>query len=282
MSRLKRQRTLSYNKGEANRPRSRRARWRQLALRVAIAVVFFSLLGGYCSGTFDRTQQSLASLIYKDTARLGLRVADLTLEGREFTPREDIAGALAVHEGDPMLAFDPAKARAALEALPRVASAEVDRHLPNTITVRIVERAPVAIWQRNGKMVLVDRDGIVLGDTQLADYGSLPRVVGEGAGKAASEILESLAKEPDLAKRVTACIRVGDRRWNLKMDNNVEVKLPETGQDAALHRLSELEARNGLLEHDVVTVDMRLPGKLVIETSQLRDPKHKPAQQQGI
>ena len=66
------------------------------------------------------------------------------------------------------------------------------------------------------------------------------------------------------------------------MDNKVEVKLPELGEDAALHRLATLEDKNGILEHDAVAIDLRLPGKLIVETSQPRDPKHKPAQQQGI
>ena len=91
-----------------------------------------------------------------------------------------------------------------------------------------------------------------------------------------------MANEPQLAKRVAAAIRVGERRWDLKLDNNVDVKLPETGEDAAIRQLAQLEAKNGLLEHDIMTVDMRLPGKLVIETPQLRDPKAKPAKQQGI
>jgi cell division protein FtsQ len=273
---------ISYNGNDAARPRSRRAKWRQLGFRLAVGVIVFGVIGAYCTGRFTPLQQRLLDRVYRDTARMGLRVTDLALEGRTFTSREDIAQALAVHEGDPTLAFDPAKARAALESLPRIASAEVDRRLPGTITVRIVERAPIAIWQRQGKMMLIDKDGVILGDQNLADYGALPRVVGEGAAKPASEVLDSLATEPELAKRVTACIRIGERRWDLKLDNNIDVKLPETGEDAAIHKLAELEAKNGLLEHDVVAIDLRLPGKLIVETSQLRDPKAKPAKQQGI
>ncbi len=284
MSRIRRTRVISISGSEARRvnARTRRAKWRRLAFRVSIAVAFFGLLAGYCTGRFDSTEDRLAESFYRHSAQLGLQVTDLALEGREFTSQNDIMRALGVHQGDPILAFDPAGARRTLEALPRVASAEVERKLPGTILIRIVERAPVAIWQRNGRRALIDRDGVVLGDTQVADYSSLPLLVGEGANRTAAPILDALASEPALAKRVAACIRVGDRRWDLQMDNKVEVKLPETGEDAAIHKLAGLETRNGLLEHDVVTVDLRLAGKLIVETGQPRDPKRKPAQQQGI
>jgi cell division protein FtsQ len=239
-----------------------------------------------CAGVgamaLGRPDSRLAAQVYARTAALGFRVTDVTVEGRQFTPREDVLAALAVHEGDPILAFDPAAARAALEDLPRIAAADVERRLPGAITVRLTERAPMAIWQHGGKMALIDRDGVVLGDKGLADFSSLPMVVGEGAAKPAAAILDSLASEPALAKRVTAYIRVGARRWDLRLDNNVEIKLPETGEDAAVHRIARVETDNGLLERDVVAVDLRLPGKMIVETSQPRDPKHKPLPQQGI
>ena len=140
----------------------------------------------------------------------------------------------------------------------------------------------MAIWQHGGKMVLIDHDGVVLGNTDIGNYASLPMVVGEDAARRASAILESVSREAALAKRVTAYIRVGNRRWDLRLDNNVEIKLPEGNPEAAIHELALADARSGLFERDITVVDLRLPGKMVVETSQLRDPKHKTPQQQGI
>jgi cell division protein FtsQ len=260
----------------------RAAKLRRLGMIVALSAVFFGTVIAFCAGRLDKFDELIASRVYDSTAHLGLRINDVALNGREFTSREDVLAALNVHDGDPTLAFDPAAARTALEALPRIASAEVERRLPGTIIVNLTERAPIAIWQHGGKMMLIDHDGVVLGSHDLTLYGNLPMVVGEGAAKSASNILEWVSTEPALAKRVTAYIRVGDRRWDLRLDNNIEIKLPEADAETAIHTVAAAEAKSGLLERDVVAVDLRLPGKLVVETSQPRDPKRKTPQQQGI
>ena len=262
--------------------RKRAIKLRRLMARCAILGFMLSLIGAYCAGWLDRFDGSIEQRFYATTAGLGFRITDVALDGREFTSSEDVLAALGVHRGDPTLAFDPARARAALEQLPRVSSAEVERRLPGTITIRLVERAPMAIWQHGGKMVLIDHDGIVLGSNQIADYGSLPMVVGEDAARGASTVLDDVAAFPALAKRVSAYIRVGDRRWDLRLSNNIEIKLPETGEDSALRQIDEAETKSGLLERDIVCVDLRLAGKMIIETAQLRDPKRKTPQQQGI
>lgn len=73
-----------------------------------------------------------------------------------------------------------------------------------------------------------------------------------------------IAAEPALAERVTAAIRVGGRRWNLRIDDAVEVKLPEEDPAAAWSRLAELDRQHGFLRRGLASVDMRLPDRLVV------------------
>ena len=261
-------------------PRRQPRRLRRNCLLGLGALTGLTLAITAMTGTLRNTYETIDSDLYALTADMGFRVQDLTLEGRQFTSSAAIMQALGLKAGDPILAFNAGDARIALEQLPQIASAEVERRLPGTVSVRLVERPPMAIWQCAQKMMLIDRDGIVLGD-QLAQYSTLPMVVGENAAKPAAAILDMVAAEPALAKRVTAYIRVGDRRWDLRLDNNVELKLPETDTAAALHRIAALEAQHGLFERDVQAVDLR-GGKLVVETSQPRDPKRKTSVQQGI
>jgi cell division protein FtsQ len=263
-------------------PRRQPKRLRRYALLGLGGLTALSLTIAALTGTLGRMYETIDSDLYGLTADLGFRVHDVTLEGRQFTSAPAILQALGLKQGDPILAFSAPDARAALEQLPQIASAEVERRLPDTISIKLVERPPMAIWQCEGKMMLIDHDGVVLGENQLAQYNTLPMVVGENAAKSAASILDMVASEPALAKRVTAYIRVGDRRWNLRLDNNVELKLPETEAEAAIHRIAAVEAQNGLFERDVLAVDLRLPGKLVVETSQPRDPKRKSPSQQGI
>jgi len=153
-----------------------------------------------------------------------------------------------------------------IEALPWVKSAQVERHLPNVLRVVIKERIPVAISQAGKKPMLIDASGheiVPVND----DVNDLPIVTGKGAPQHVAKLLKDLNSVPDLAKRVRAAVRVGDRRWNVSLDNvvgGVEVRLPETNAMAAWQQLASLQESHKLLRRDVAMIDLRLPDRLVV------------------
>jgi cell division protein FtsQ len=201
------------------------------------------------------------------SALLGLTVSDIEVEGRETTDRETILAALAAGPGTPILAVNPTHAKQQLEALPWVHHAVVERRLPGTLYVRLVERKPLALWQHGGRIELIDRDGGVIPVTRLDQFAKLPLVVGDGAATHAAELIEMLATKPDLAARITAAIRVGDRRWNLRIDNAIDVLLPADDPAAAWSRLASLERSDSILKREVQTIDLRLPDRLVLRVT---------------
>jgi cell division protein FtsQ len=201
------------------------------------------------------------------SAALGLVVGDIQVEGRETTDAATIMAALAARRGTPILAVSPSLAKEQLESLPWVRSAAIERRLPGTIFVRLVERHPLAVWQHAGRQELIDREGAVIPVKDLSRFARLPSVVGDDAASHAAALLDMLAHEPDLAARVTAAVRVDERRWNLRIDNAIDVLLPEESPGAAWARLAALERANSVLKHDIQTVDMRLPDRLVLRAN---------------
>ena len=198
------------------------------------------------------------------TAALGLVVRDIEVQGRETTDTATIMAALAAGRGTPILAVSPGRAKEKLESLPWVRSAAIERRLPDTLVVRLVERHPLAVWQHAGKQELVDREGAVIPVKDLTRFNRLPTVVGEDAATHATALIDMLAREPELAARVTAAVRVDDRRWNLRIDNAIDVLLPETNPAEAWARLAAQDRANKLLQRDIQTIDMRLPDRLVL------------------
>ena len=161
-----------------------------------------------------------------------------------------------------------------------VRTAAIQRRLPGTLYVRLVERKPLALWQHSGKIELIDRLGAVIPVTRLDRFAKLPMVVGEGAARHAAELLDMLASEPDLAARVTAAIRVGDRRWNLRIDNSVDVLLPADDTAEAWAQLARLDRTSALVQRDVQTIDIRLPDRLVLRVSP-ETPRETPVTKKG-
>ena len=193
---------------------------------------FLSLVGyGWwfgTSGQFALLVQRVSDSFYAWTAEdFGFRVAHVYLEGRDKTPLAEVEAVMGVREGMPILQVSLDEVKGRLESLGWVREAVVDRSLPHTLHVQVFERQGVALWQHEGVLRLVDRDGVVIPDAVIADYSHLPVVVGEDAPSHTYALLGFLSDEPELFSRVSAAIRVGGRRWNVRLYSGIEIKLPE-------------------------------------------------------
>jgi cell division protein FtsQ len=198
---------------------------------------------------------------------LGMKVRNIVVEGRVNTPEPLLREALGVSVGDPILGFSVEGARQRIESLSWVQHVAVERRLPGTIVVQITERRPFAIWQTQGRFVLVDRDGQVVADEDVAAFADLLLVVGPGAPEHAATLIDSLDAAPEIKNRVAAAVRVGQRRWNLQLRNHLTVMLPEGHVPEALARLMELQTSQSLLDRPLAVVDLRLPDRLVVRAA---------------
>ena len=256
------------------RPRWRRPapRWLRATLRYGAAAVLVAALGGggvrlWQSGAAAKAASTVLASAVRASAALGLSVVDVLVEGRNETQPAALTAALGVRRGEPILAVDIAAMKARLERLPWVRTASVERRWPQLIYVRIAERAPLALWQQDGKIRLIDSDGTAIEGADTARFSTLPLVVGEGANTAAPAFLAVLAKVPALTKHVQAAIRVGKRRWNLRLVEGIDVRLPEADPEEALARLADVEAKERILARDIVMIDLRLPDRLIVRLS---------------
>ena len=193
------------------------------------------------------------------------KLVDVTVEGREYVERSAILEALNVQAGDSLLGIDLQAARQRLEAIDWVASATVERRLPDTLYVTMVERRAVAIWQNGDEYTLIDRDGRTVRASRMPPGAeTLLLLGGAGAPEHVGELLLLLAYEPELVRQLRAAVWVGQRRWNLVLNNKVEIWLPEEDAVAALKQLAKLDSQYKLLSREFGVVDLRLPDKLYL------------------
>jgi cell division protein FtsQ len=207
----------------------------------------------------------------------GLLVTEVRVQGIKNAPDEIVYGALGVTLGDPILGFSPAEARERLQTIAWIESAHIERRLPGTILVRLTERQPFAIWQNQGRFAVIDKDGRVVETEVLDAFGPLPLVVGAGAERHAAALYALLQAHATILQRTQAMVRVGERRWNLRLHSGTDVLLPEGHEAPALDRLAELHARNALLDRPLIAVDMRLPDRLVVRQQPVAEQPAAPA-----
>lgn len=244
----------------------RRLMFRLAAVAVSVGALAAAIKFTPAAEITASVVESADEAFIEASAVLGFRLEALTVEGRAMTSGADLLGALDAERGTPIAAIDVAKARIKVEALPWVKSAKIERRLPGTIHVVLEERAPYALWQRGDRYTLVDHTGHLLVDVPESD-ARLPLIVGADAPANAAALFETLKKEPELARRVQAAVRVGARRWNIHLDgykDGISVRLPEENMAEAWSRLAMLERDHRILERDLEFIDLRLEDQLIV------------------
>jgi cell division protein FtsQ len=245
-------------------------RWvSSVAAVVAVAApVYWAISSGWVVDTVEAAHQKLLAV----TTASGFALREVRVEGRGETAVADILSAVRANRGDPMLGIDIDAVRERLENLPWIVSASVERRFPDQLIVSVTEAEPMALWQRSQKLFLVSREGQVIEAANLGKYAKLLIIVGEDAPKKAQDLFDILAQEPDLRSHVTAAVLVGKRRWNIRMDNDVDVKLPEDGALEAWRHFAALNRQNNLLDKDVTAVDLRQPDRVVVRQGHPQPP----------
>jgi len=222
--------------------------------------ILFLWAGGYLANAGRSFNAGLARL----TAGAGFAVERVSVRGLHNASADDVRRIVNPHLGRSLVHVDLEDVRAEVEALGWVKHAAVARLLPDTLHVSVIERDPIAIWQNDGALRLIDADGAVVAPVRLDQRSDLLLVVGEGADVEAAAFLDSVAPYAEVRKRLVAAVRSGQRRWTLRMRGGASVKLPESGQDEALRVLAQLHDEHGILDQPLEYIDLRDAARAVL------------------
>ncbi len=210
--------------------------------------------------------ENVQTAFHEKTASQGFEVRNIFVEGRHYVDRAGLKTLLNVSKGTPIFAVDIATLQEKVTQLTWVKYARIERRFPNTLYVHLTERTPLALWQRGGKLALVDREGVELTTRDLGRFSHLMIIVGQNAPQNAAALLDILKAEPELNTRVEAAKWVGDRRWDVMLKNGITIRLPEEDMGAAIARLADAQATEKILDRRIDTVDLRDAGRIIVQT----------------
>ena len=260
------------NKKIANRPTISQLKQRRITVLAVIIVFVVGATGiiwsAVSTGWVENKMELAKNNVIEVTASAGMIVESIYLRGSQATSRSDLLETLDIKKGTPILKVDIEEARLRVESLGWVKSATLVRILPNVIFLEIKERKALALWQRSRRPpVLIDREGDVIQKRNLAKYSNLPLVVGQDAAKNAAMLIERLHQYPLIYNEVKVAIRVSQRRWNLRLKNNIEIRLPAENISTALNQLSEYQNKHSLFDRNIIAVDLRVPDRLIVRVN---------------
>jgi cell division protein FtsQ len=150
-----------------------------------------------------------------------------------------------------------------------IREARVSRRLPDTLVIDVIERRPIAIWQNNQQLSLIDSDGVVLEPVRVDAMPDLPLVIGADANRHIGGLGAVLEAAPRLRPQIAGATWVGQRRWDIRFQSGETLSLPEGEDEArrAITRFAMMDQQNPLLGQNFARIDMRDPRRTYVRIS---------------
>jgi cell division protein FtsQ len=245
------------------------SRWPRGAGVLAVSALLLATLGygvvkgghgDWVSAQFAEARDGVANTV-------GFRIDSIALTGQKQLTREEILGIAGVTGRSSLLFLNADDARARLKANPWIADATVLKLFPDRLHIAITERRAFALWQKDGRVRVVARDGVVVEPFVAPHVAHLPLVVGQGANVKAADFLSVMDRYPQLQEQVHAYVLVAERRWNLRLKNGVDIRLPEAAPAQAIETVIALDRDQKLLSRDIAAIDLRNADRVAVRLS---------------
>jgi cell division protein FtsQ len=241
---------------------------RRVGTVATVALLFGSVwLGIVKGGHSDDVSAAFSDARNALANSAGFRITAVAINGRKQLTQDEVLAIGGVTGRSSLLFLDAAAVRDRLKANAWIADATVHKFYPGQLQIDIVERKAFALWQQDGRLSVIADDGAMLEPYVSHRFLTLPLVVGKGAESRARDFLALLARYPQVKAVTKAAVFVGERRWNLRTKDGLDIRLPENDVGNALASLSQLDQQDHLFSRDIVAIDMRLPDRLTVQLS---------------
>lgn len=236
----------------------------RLMLTIKLIILLAVMLLSFTT-ILDKQKQAAVNFFAIKLAGFRFVLDTVTIEGHHHINEEEIKQAIGVTKNTPVYLLNIDDIRRKIEENPWVKVALVERRLPNGLYIAISERIPIAIWQFNQKLYLIDEDGNRITSREIEKFSDLLHVVGQDANVYARNLIQDLEKHPSLAKRVVSAVRYGQRRWDLNFEQKITVKMPEKGFEDAYDYLNALNKKDKLFNQNYKTINLKDKDKYYVE-----------------
>jgi len=206
---------------------------------------------------------------------LGLQIERVEIEGNKIVPKDIISKKIIESLGDvtqkSLILISLNRLESDITAIGWIDATEIRRKLPGTLIVRVTERKPSIIWQHQGNLWLGDTKGNLLTNKIERKYIYLPVVIGQNPENDVPELFSITSASKNLAELVTGASKIGNRRWDIMLNNGIRIMLPERRPAGSWKKLEELQQKNRLFSKSINYIDMRIEGQLITGLEQSND-----------
>ena len=194
------------------------------------------------------------------------QIKNVIIEGSEKSNISKIENNVTEFKGN-LIGLNFNSIKEIVESSEWVKRASIKKVLPSTLKINVTENDPYAIYFQEGKSFLIDLDGSIITEINLNNYeDDLLFVRGENS----PELLEQLIRDisiafPNLTQTLEEVEFIEKRRWNLKLNNKLLVKLPDENIQQSLKNLKQLFEEQEVMESNIIEIDLRIQGRAALK-----------------
>ena len=230
----------------------------QLIILCLMLVLFSVIFNFYNSKKYNSKLKNIIENTNTLLINYGFYLQNIYITGNNNLQKEDILSIINDKEYKTIFDINLFKIRNNLLLNEWIETVKIERTLPSSIKIQIIEKKPVAIWQTKLGNKLITKDGSIISNANITAFkNSLPIIIGKGANKDAFLILQILKKNPDLYNNVWSISYINKRRWNVHLNQGVIVLLPRTKIYDAWSKIGFLQKKYKILDIGLTEIDIR-------------------------
>lgn len=192
----------------------------------------------------------------------GFTIDEVIVTGNNFTNEKDIIN--QVDRTQPIVYVSLSKLINNIQSASKwIKHVSIHRILPNTLHIDIDEHEPFAIWKDNKKTSVIDSEGKVIMDNYSIE--NLPVISGQSSLSNIKFVKDLLDSQSQLSNKIASFVHIGNRRWNVVLDNGATLKLPEDNPYNAWDYLNHLQNTTDFIFSDWSVIDMRVADKIFVK-----------------
>ena len=230
----------------------------QLIILCLVLVLFSIIFKFYNSNHYDSKLRNIIEKTNNLLIDYGFYLQNIYITGDNNLRKEDILSIINHKEYKTIFDINLFKIHNNLLLNEWIETVKIERTLPSSIKIKIIEKKPVAIWQTKLGNKLITENGSVISIGNVTAFkNSLPIIIGAGANKDAFIILQILKKNPDLYNNIWSISYINKRRWNLHLKQGLTILLPRKNIYAAWTKINFLQKKYKILDIGLTEIDIR-------------------------
>jgi len=230
----------------------------QLIILCLVLVLFSAIFNFYNSNQYNSKLKKIIESTNTLLINYGFYLQNIYITGNNNLQKEDILSIINDKEYKTIFNINLFKIRNNLLLNEWIETVKIERTLPSSIKIQIIEKKPVAIWQTKSGNKLITKDGSIISNANVTAFkNNLPIIIGKGANKDAFLILQILKKNPDLYNNVWSISYINKRRWNVHLNQGLIVLLPRVKIYDAWTKIGFLQRKYKILDIGLTEIDIR-------------------------